>query len=242
MVIEMLKIGTFDTNLGRVLSNDHRVLLDLWVVEGDGEYGYSVLNYKYNPLYRVKDLLDIKFTTTDLLKDHDTVKLLDRYGVLDTDGYGIIEDYKEHLKEDVFKHLDYKLNADDDIADNTDLYFTELLVLSYLANKGLTQSIDINLYRKDDEEDEYYTKDSGSMYITYNSDLKTCNATIEYYDYRYEDSDDSNDNCNVVSVNISEEFIKELIGTEDTSDRNLKFLEYVNDKIKDSGVRLLCKD
>lgn len=36
MVIEMLKIGTFDTNLGRVLSNDHRVLLDLGVVEGDG--------------------------------------------------------------------------------------------------------------------------------------------------------------------------------------------------------------
>lgn len=242
MVIEMLKIGTFDTNLGRVLSNDHRAILDLEMIEGDSEYGYSNYNYKYNPLYRVKDLLDIKFTSTDLLEDLDTVKLLDRYGVLDTDGYGIVEDYKKHLKDDVFKHLDYKLNASDDIEDNTDLYFTELLALSYLANKSLTQSIDIIVYRKDDEEDDYYSKDYGNMYITYNSDLKTCNATIEYYDYRYEDSDDSTDNRNTVSVSIPEEFIKELIGIEDTSDRNLKFLEYVNDKVKDNDITLLCND
>lgn len=238
MVIEMLKIGTFDTNLGRVLSNDHRVLLDLEMIEGDGEYGYSNYNYKYNPLYRVKDILDIQFTTTDLLKDHDTVRLLDRYGVLDTDSYGIVENYKECLKEDVFKHLDYKMNADDNITDNTDLYFTELLVLCYLANRGLTQSIDIFIYYKDDEEDKYYTKDDASMYITYNSDLKTCNATIEYYDHH----EASNDDSKMVSVSIPEELIKELIGIEDTSDRNLRFLEYVTDRVKDSGIRLLCKD
>lgn len=238
----MLKIGTFDTNLGRVLSNDHRVILDLEIIEGDGEYGYSAYSYKYNPLYRIKDLLDIQFTSTDLLEDLDTVKLLDRYSLLDTNGYSIVEDYKKHLQDDIFKHLDYKLNADDNIADNTDLYFTELLVLCYLANRSLTQSIDIILYRKDDEEDDYYTKDDASMYITYNSDLKTCNATIEYYDYRYEDSDDSNDDSKMVSVSITEEFIKELIGTKDTSDRNLRFLEYVNDKIKDNDIRLLCKD
>ena len=242
MVIEMLKIGTFDTNLGRVLSNDHRVILDLEIIEGDGEYGYSNYNYKYNPLYRVKDILDIKFTSTDLLEDLDTVKLLDRYSLLDTNGYGIVEDYKKHLQDDIFKHLDYKLNADDNIADNTDLYFTELFVLCYLANRSLTQSIDIILYRKDDEEDNYYSKDYGNMYITYNSDLKKCNVTIEYYDYRYADSDDSNDDSKMVSISITEEFIKELIGTKDTSDRNLKFLEYVNDKIKDNDIRLLCKD
>lgn len=238
MVIEMLKIGTFDTNLGRVLSNDHRVLLDLEMIEGDGEYGYSNYNYKYNPLYRVKDILDIQFTTTDLLKDHDTVKLLDRYGVLDTDSYGIVENYKECLKEDVFKHLDYKMNADDNITDNTDLYFTELLVLSYLANRGLTQNIDIIVYRKDDEEDDYYSKDYGNMYITYNSDLKTCNATIEYYDHH----EASNDDSKMASVSIPEELIKELIGIVNTSDRNLRFLEYVNDKIKDNGITLLCND
>lgn len=237
MVIEMLKIGTFDTNLGRVLSNDHRVLLDLEVIEGDDEYGYSTFNYKYNPLYKVKDILDIQFTTTDLLKDIDTVKLLDRYGVLTVDSFGIIENYKEHLKEDAFKHLAYKINSDDNITDNTDLYFTELLTLSYLTNKDLTQSIDIFIYYKDDEEDKYYTKDDASMYITYNSDLKTCNATIEYYDYK----NDSNDTI-MVSVSIPEELIKELIGIANTSDRNLRFLEYVNDKIKDSGIRLLCKD
>lgn len=234
----MLKIGTFDTNLGRVLSNDHRVLLDLEVIEGDDEYGYSTFNYKYNPLYKVKDILDIQFTTTDLLKDIDTVKLLDRYGVLTVDSFGIIENYKEHLKEDAFKHLAYKINSDDNITDNTDLYFTELLTLSYLTNKDLTQSIDIFIYYKDDEEDKYYTKDDASMYITYNSDLKTCNATIEYYD-RHEAS---NDDSKMVSVSIPEELIKELIGIANTSDRNLRFLEYVNDKIKDSGIRLLCKD
>lgn len=237
MVIEMLKIGTFDTNLGRVLSNDHRVILDLTVIEGDDEYGYSNFNYKYNPLYKVKDILGIQFTTTDLLKDIDTVKLLDRYGVLTIDGYGIVEDYKKHLKDDVFKHLDYIINTNDNITDNSDLYFTELLMLSYLANKGLTQNIDILIYHKDDEEDDYYTKNNASMYITYNSDLKTCNATIEYCDYK----NDSNDTI-MVSVSIPEEFIKELIGIEDTSERNLRFLERVNDKIKDSGIRLLCKD
>ena len=238
MVIEMLKIGTFDTNLGRVLSNDHRVLLDLEVIEGDDEYGYSTFNYKYNPLYKVKDILDIQFTTTDLLKDIDTVKLLDRYGVLTVDSFGIIENYKEHLKEDAFKHLAYKINSDDNITDNTDLYFTELLTLSYLTNRDLTHGIDIFIYYKDDEEDKYYTKDEASLYITYNSDLKTCNATIEYYD-RHEAS---NDDSKMVSVSIPEELIKELIGIANTSDRNLRFLEYVNDKIKDSGIRLLCKD
>ena len=241
MVIEMLKIGTFDTNLGRVLSNDHRVLLDLGVVEGDDEYGYSTFNYKYNPLYKVKDILDIQFTTTDLLKDIDTVKLLDRYGVLTIDGYGIIENYKEHLKEDVFKHLAYKINSGDNITDNTDLYFTELLTLSYLTNRDLTHGIDIFIYYKDDEEDKYYTKDEASLYITYNSDIKKCNVTIEYYDYKHDNNHDTDDRITVF-VDIPEEFIKELIGIANTSDRNLRFLEYVNDKIKDSGIRLLCKD
>ena len=234
MVIEMLKIGTFDTNLGRVLNNDHRVILDLTVIEGDDEYGYSNFNYKYNPLYKVKDILDIQFTTTDLLKDIDTVKLLDRYGVLTIDGYGIVEDYKKHLKEDVFKHLDYVINTDDNIADNSDLYFTELLTLSYLANKGLTQNIDILVYHKDDEEDDdYYAKGNASMYITYNSDLKTCNVTVEYYDYK----NDSNDTI-MVSVSIPEELIKELIGIEDTSDRNKRFLKYLSDYLVDKKLSL----
>jgi len=241
MVIEMLKIGTFDTNLGRVLSNDHRVLLDLGVVEGDDEYGYSTFNYKYNPLYKVKDILDIQFTTTDLLKDIDTVKLLDRYGVLTVDSFGIIENYKEHLKEDAFKHLAYKINSDDNITDNTDLYFTELLTLSYLTNRDLTHGIDIFIYYKDDEEDKYYTKDEAGLYITYNSDIKKCNVTIEYYDYKHDNNHDTDDRITVF-VDIPEEFIKELIGIANTSDRNLRFLEYVNDKIKDSGIRLLCKD
>lgn len=241
MVIEMLKIGTFDTNLGRVLSNDHRVLLDLTVIEGDDEYGYSNFNYKYNPLYKVKDILGIQFTTTDLLKDIDTVKLLDRYGVLTVDSFGIIENYKEHLKEDAFKHLAYKINSDDNITDNTDLYFTELLTLSYLTNRDLTHGIDIFIYYKDDEEDKYYTKDEASLYITYNSDIKKCNVTIEYYDYKHDNNHDTDDRITVF-VDIPEEFIKELIGIANTSDRNLRFLEYVNDKIKDSGIRLLCKD
>ena len=235
MVIEMLKIGTFDTNLGRVLSNDHRVLLDLEVIEGDDEYGYSTFNYKYNPLYKVKDILDIQFTTTDLLKDIDTVKLLDRYGVLTVDSFGIIENYKEHLKEDAFKHLAYKINSDDNITDNTDLYFTELLTLSYLTNRDLTHGIDIFIYYKDDEEDKYYTKDEASLYITYNSDIKKCNV------YKHDNNHDTDDRITVF-VDIPEEFIKELIGIANTSDRNLRFLEYVNDKIKDSGIRLLCKD
>lgn len=242
MVIEMLKIGTFDTNLGRVLSNDHRVILDLAVTEGDYEYGYSDYSYKYNALYAVKDILDIQFTSTDLLEDLDTVKLLDRYGVLDTDSYGIVEDYKKHLRDDVFKHLDYVLNASDDIADNTDLYFTELLVLSYLADKSLTQSIDIIVYRKDDEEDDYYSKDYGSMDITYDSVNKSCKATIEYYNSSYENTNYSSDDKALLPIDITEELIKELIGTKDTSDRNLKFLEYVNDKIKDNDIRLLYKD
>lgn len=235
----MLKIGTFDTNLGRVLSNDHRVLLDLEMIEGDSEYGYSNYNYKYNPLYRVKDILDIQFTTTDLLKDHDTVRLLDRYGVLPTDSYGIVENYKECLKEDVFKHLDYKMNADDNITDNTDLFFTELLSLYYLANKDLDQNIDILIYLKDNEDDEYYCKDYANMCITYGSNSKECKAIVEYYNRRYEDTEDDEVK---ISVSIPEELIKELIGIVNTSNRNLRFLEYVNDKIKDSGIRLLCKD
>ena len=97
MVIQMLTIGDTETNLGRMLSNDsENILIDLSILDGEYEYGYTTYDYRYNTLYTIKDLLGVTFTTTDLLKDHDTVKLLDRYKVLPTDDNGVVIDYKKH--------------------------------------------------------------------------------------------------------------------------------------------------
>ena len=234
MVIEMLKIGTFDTNLGRVLSNDHRVILDLTVIEGDDEYGYSNFNYKYNPLYKVKDILGIQFTTTDLLKDIDTVKLLDRYGVLTIDGYGIVENYKEHLKEDVFEYLSKSLDADLDTADNRSIHFTELLLLSYIAKRDLKQKIDIEVFIKDDEEDDDdYSHDYGDMTIKYNSNTNHCKVTVKHHMYL--------DNTRItteVPIDVTEGLIRELMGIEDERDRNKRFLKYLNGYLVDKKLSL----
>lgn len=231
MVIEMLKIGTFDTNLGRVLSNDHRVLLDLGVVEGDDEYGYSTFNYKYNPLYKVKDILDIQFTTTDLLKDIDTVKLLDRYGVLTVDSFGIIENYKEHLKEDAFEYLSKSLDADLDTYDNRSIHFTELLLLSYIAKRDLKQKIDIEVYILEDDDD--YSHDYGDMTIKYNSNTNHCKVTVKHHMYL-----DDTRITTEVPIDVTEELIRELMGIEDERDRNKRFLKYLSDYLVDKKLSL----
>ena len=227
----MLKIGTFDTNLGRVLSNDHRVLLDLGVVEGDDEYGYSTFNYKYNPLYKVKDILDIQFTTTDLLKDIDTVKLLDRYGVLTVDSFGIIENYKEHLKEDAFEYLSKSLDADLDTYDNRSIHFTELLLLSYIAKRDLKQKIDIEVYILEDDDD--YSHDYGDMTIKYNSNTNHCKVTVKHHMYL-----DDTRITTEVPIDVTEELIRELMGIEDERDRNKRFLKYLSDYLVDKKLSL----
>lgn len=231
MVIEMLKIGTFDTNLGRVLSNDHRVILDLTVIEGDDEYGYSNFNYKYNPLYKVKDILGIQFTTTDLLKDHDTVKLLDRYKVLPTDDNGVVEDYKKYLKDDVFKYLSKSLDADLDTYDNRSIHFTELLLLSYIAKRDLKQKIDIKVYIL--EEDDDYSHDYGDMTIKYNSNTNHCKVTVKHYMYL-----DDTRITTEVPIDVTEGLIRELMGIEDERDRNKRFLKYLSDYLVDKKLSL----
>ena len=231
MVIEMLKIGTFDTNLGRVLSNDHRVILDLTVIEGDDEYGYSNFNYKYNPLYKVKDLLGVTFTTTDLLKDHDTVKLLDRYKVLPTDDNGVVIDYKKHLKDDVFEYLSKSLDADLDTADNRSIHFTELLLLSYIAKRDLKQKIDIEVYIL--EEDDDYSHDYGDMTIKYNSNTNHCKVTVKHHMYL-----DDTRITTEVPIDVTEGLIRELMGIEDERDRNKRFLKYLSDYLVDKKLSL----
>lgn len=234
MVIEMLKIGTFDTNLGRVLSNDHRVILDLTVIEGDDEYGYSNFNYKYNPLYKVKDILGIQFTTTDLLKDIDTVKLLDRYKVLPTDDNGVVEDYKKYLKDDVFEYLSKSLDADIDTYDNRSIHFTELLLLSYIAKRDLKQKIDIEVYIL--EEDDDYSHDYGDMTIKYNSNTNHCNVTVKHHMYL-----DDTRITTEVPIDVTEGLIKELMSIEDERDRNKRFLKYLSDYLVDKKLSL-CVD
>lgn len=231
MVIEMLKIGTFDTNLGRVLSNDHRVLLDLEMIEGDGEYGYSNYNYKYNPLYRVKDILDIQFTTTDLLKDHDTVKLLSKYKVLPSIVNGPIENYKEELKDDVFEYLSKSLDADLDTYDNRSIHFTELLLLSYIAKRDLKQKIDIEVYILEDDDD--YSHDYGDMTIKYNSSTNHCKVTVKHHMYL-----DDTRITTEVPIDVTEELIKELMSIEDERDRNKRFLKYLNGYLVDKKLSL----
>ena len=235
MIIQMLTIGDTETNLGRMLSNDsENILIDLSILDGEYEYGYTTYDYRYNTLYTIKDLLGVTFTTTDLLKDHDTVKLLDRYKVLPTDDNGVVEDYKKYLKDDVFEYLSKSLDADLDTYDNRSIHFTEFLLLSYIAKRDLKQKIDIEVYIL--EEDDDYSHDYGDMTITYNSNTNHCKVTVKHHMYL-----DDTRITTEVPIDVTEGLIRELMGIEDERDRNKRFLKYLNDYLVDKKISL-CVD
>lgn len=237
MIIQMLTIGDTETNLGRMLSNDsENILIDLSILDGEYEYGYTTYDYRYNTLYTIKDLLGVTFTKTDLLKDHDTVKLLSRYKVLPNIVNGPIENYKEELKDDVIEYLSKTIDADIYIPKNNSIHFTELLLLSYIAKRNLKQKMNIEIFIIEDEDEDGYSRDEGFMTIEYNSSSDRCKVIIEHVEYIKNTRITTE-----VATDVADELIKELMSIEDERDRNKRFLKYLSDYLVDKKISL-CVD
>lgn len=235
MIIQMLTIGDTETNLGIMLGDDsEQVVLDLSTVDDDYEYGATIYDYKYNTLYALRDLLGVTFTKTDLLKDHNTVKLLSRYKVLPSIVNGPVENYKEELKDDVIEYLSKTIDADIYIPKNNNIHFTELLLLSYIAKRNLKQKMNIEIFIIEDEDG--YSRDEGFMTIEYNSSSDRCKVIIEHVEYIK--------NTRIVTevtTDVADELIKELMSIEDERDRNKRFLKYLSDYLVDKKISL-CVD
>lgn len=235
MIIQMLTIGDTETNLGIMLGDDsEQVVLDLSTVDDDYEYGATIYDYKYNTLYALRDLLGVTFTKTDLLKDHNTVKLLSRYKVLPSIVNGPVENYKEELKDDGIEYLSKTIDADIYIPKNNSIHFTELLLLSYIAKRNLKQKMNIEIFIIEDEDG--YSRDEGFVTIEYNSSSDRCNVIIEHVEYIK--------NTRIVTevtTDVADELIKELMSIEDERDRNKRFLKYLSDYLVDKKISL-CVD
>lgn len=233
MTIQMLTIGDTDTNLGIMLGDDsEQVVIDLSTVDDDYEYGTTIYDYKYNTLYALRDLLGVTFTKTDLLKDHDTAKLLGKCKVLPSIANGPIENYKEELKDDVIEYLSKTIDADIYIPDNLSIHFTEPLLLSYIAKRNLKQKMNIEIFVIEDDEDGY-SRDEGYMTIEYYGLTNNCRVTIEHMEYIK--------NTRVikeVTADVTEELIKELMSIEGKVNRNKRFLRYLNDYLVDNKLSL----
>lgn len=237
MIIQMLTIGDTETNLGIMLGDDsEQVVLDLSTVDDDYEYGATIYDYKYNTLYALRDLLGVTFTKTDLLKDHDTVKLLSRYKVLPNIVNGPIENYKEELKDDVIEYLSKTIDADIYIPKNNSIHFTELLLLSYIAKRNLKQKMNIEIFIIEDEDEDGYSRDEGFMTIEYNSSSDRCKVIIEHVEYIKNTRITTE-----VATDVADELIKELMSIEDERDRNKRFLKYLSDYLVDKKISL-CVD
>lgn len=232
MIIQMLTIGDTETNLGIILGDDsEQVVLDLSTVDDDYEYGATIYDYKYNTLYALRDLLGVTFTKTDLLKDHNTVKLLSRYKVLPSIVNGPVENYKEELKDDVIEYLSKTIDADIYIPKNNSIHFTELLLLSYIAKRNLKQKMNIEIFIIEDEDG--YSRDEGFITIEYNSSSDRCKVIIEHVEYIK--------NTRIVTevtTDVADELIKELMRIEDERDRNKRFLKYLSDYLVDKKLSL----
>ena len=66
MLINMLKLGNVQTNVGMV--EGKCVLLGLERFGGDSEWGWYTINYTESPLYIGREVLDLQFEEVDLLE------------------------------------------------------------------------------------------------------------------------------------------------------------------------------
>ena len=218
MLINMLKLGNVQTNVGMVEGKSD--LLNLEVSGGDSEYGYYTIDYNKSPLYLAREVLDLEFKEIDLFKHFDVIADLKGRKLISLE----VGDSKTSVVEHISNHT---------LTSSTEDYAKEIgevdllgnALFSYLANVPMSLLYDINIYYNEGEGE--YSSSVGDITIEHQNDVirfkvDLCIANV------FEDGED-NDNIEF-TITLGKEEITELILDKD---RNLKAKEMIISKLKE---------
>ena len=218
MLINMLKLGNVQTNVGMVEGKSD--LLNLEVSGGDSEYGYYTIDYNKSPLYLAREVLDLEFKEIDLLKHFDVITDLKGRKLTSLE----VEDSKTSVVEHISNHT--LTSSTEDFA--KEIGEVDLLgnaLFSYLANIPMSLLYDINIYYNEGEGE--YSSSVGDITIEHQNGVikfkvDLCIANV------FEDGED-NDNIEF-TITLGKEEITDLILDKD---RNLKAKEMITSKLKE---------
>ena len=162
MVIDILKMGKINTNLGYV--RDKNALIYLGRSEGDCEWGYTLIDYDKSLIYKAKEILDITFNELDILKDP---KLLEKIKDLNIVNADSSEDEHPTVKE--FLSC---FTRDEDYANTlpnlNELDLTGNILIGHLTGCPIENYQSINIYYLDPEDGTYSVTSADVGYRTVN--------------------------------------------------------------------------
>ena len=218
MLINMLKLGNVQTNVGMVEGKSD--LLNLEVSGGDSEYGYYTIDYDKSPLYLAREVLDLEFKEIDLLKHFDVIADLKGRKLISLE----VGDSNTSVVEHISNHT--LTSSTEDFA--KEIGEVDLLgnaLFSYLANVPMSLLYDINIYYNEGEGE--YSSSVGDITIEHQNDVIRFKVDLCISNV-FEDGED-NDNIEF-TITLGKEEITDLILDKD---RNLKAKEMIISKLKE---------
>lgn len=218
MLIQMLKLGNVQTNVGIVEGKSD--LLNLEVSGGDSEYGYYTINYNKSPLYFARSVLDLEFKEIDLFKHFDVIADLKDRKLISLE----VEDRKTSVVEHISNHT--LTSSTEDFA--KEIGEVDLLgnaLFSYLANVPMSLSYDVNIYYNEDEGE--YSSDTSDITIEHQNGVIRFKVDLCRTDI-FADEDAVDDIK--FTITLGREEIEALLKDKD---RNLKAKGMITSKLKE---------
>ena len=170
MVIDILKLGKTNTNLGYV--RDKNALIYLGRSEGDSERGYTLEDYDKSVIYKAKDIFDITFNELNILKDPELLGKIKNLSIINADSS---EDGHPTVKEFLScftRSEDYSSM----LPDLSELDLTGNILAGHLTGCPVELYQSINIYYLDPEYDVY----DGYSVTSANVGYRTINGKAEY--------------------------------------------------------------
>lgn len=170
MVIDILKLGKTNTNLGYV--RDKNALIYLGRSEGDSEWGYTLEDYDKSVIYKAKEILDITFNELDILKDPELLEKIKDLSIVNADSN---EDEHQTVKEFLScftRSEDYSSM----LPDLSELDLTGNILAGHLTGCPVELYQSINIYYLDPEDDTY----DGYSVTSANVGYRIINGKAEY--------------------------------------------------------------
>lgn len=183
MVIDILKLGKTNTNLGYV--RDKNALIYLGSTEGDCEWGYTLEDYDKSILYKAKDIFDITFNELNILKDPKLLEKIRDLNIVNADSAG---DEHPTVKEflSCFTRSEDYANA---LPDLNELDLTGNILIGHLTGCPIENYQSINIYYLDLEDGTYSVTSADVGYRTVNGKAE---YIFEYTPGMFEDEEASN--------------------------------------------------
>lgn len=205
MVIDILKLGKTNTNLGYV--RDKNALIYLGSTEGDCEWGYTLVDYDKNIIYKAKDIFDITFNELDILKDPKLLEKIKDLKIIDVDSS---RDGQRTVKEflSCFTRSDDYVNI---LPDLSELDLTGNILIGHLTGCPIENYQSINIYYLDPEDGEYSVSSASVGY-------RTINGKAEYiFEYTPGIYADEEENTVAFQFTLDQDELDQLLRTDDSN-------------------------